>query len=404
MPIDYGPEPTDVGSSYSLESLQSIDVDSSYIDRTNGIEPIRREALMEAALEVGAQGGLLSQSMEINAFLESTKDGLDRQFPFYPLLIDGEILPPVILESRQAVTSSDDGRTMRVADATYKIKSDARFVSAAPTWRDYLFMDQQGIMLPHKSVAPETGAEKKLWFEMVKKGWRSGVQQADQIYDLALNDLRQDYVGMVTYRKLLAEGKVSKPEIERNNLGVTGSGREMVIGDRVKQITIDSALQVDKSYEWKAPVLPDEKPAIISNGKSMEDIRIEVVKTNSAIGSKDVRSTLFAWMTEWESGDVDDYLSFYANDFMLPEGVSRSAWEAGRRASIERTKKIDVGLTELKVVISEDSQHASVNFNQRYEFDQYRGSVDKLMLLELNEYGEWRIAYEAESSPRRASR
>jgi len=401
MPIDHAPEPIDVVPAYSLESLQSIDAVSSYQGVEHDIQPIRREALMEAALEVGAQGGLLSRSMEINAFLESTKGALDRQFPFYPLLIDGEILPPVVLESRQAVTSSDDGKTLRVADATYQIKSDARFVSAAPTWRDYLFMDQQGIMLPHQSVAPETPAEKTLWFKTVKKGWRSGADQADQIYELALNDLRQDYVGMVTYRKLLVEGKVSKPEIERNNLGVTGNGREMVIGDRVKQITTDSSLQVDKSYEWKAAVLPDDKPAIRSNGKAMEDIQIEVLSTNVALSSKDVRKMLYSWVAKWKSGNVDGYLSFYADDFMLPQGMSRSVWEASRKASISRTSTIDVRMTNLNVVVSDDKQHASVNFNQQYTFDSYKGNVDKMMLLEVNERGLWKIAYEAESSPRR---
>lgn len=402
MPIDYVPEAGPVEPAFSLESLQAIDENSVYIERDNGVEAVRREALLAAGLEIGAQGGLLSRSSEINRFLEETKDILDRQFPFHPLLIDGEILPPVILSSRQAVTMGDNGKTLRVADAMYSIKQDARFVTAAPTWRDYLSMPQAGVRMPHRSVAPKTDAEKRVWHQAVGQGWRSGVAQADEIYELALNELSQDFLGMVTYRKLLSEGKVSKPNIERNNLGVTGNGREMVIGDRVKEITEESSLQIHRSYDWNVPVLPDEKPAVRSQGKSVQDMRIEVLQTNPEMAARDVKKTLSQWVLEWTAGDSDDYLTYYADDFMLPDDMSRKAWEASRKASIGRTDVIKVKLNDLKVVVSEDNENASVSFKQRYTFDQYNGIVGKVMLLEMDDHGQWKIAYEAESTPRQA--
>jgi len=401
MPIDQVPQEFDASPTYTLESLQSLDVDSVFIDKADEIKPLRRETLTETALEIGAQGGLLSQSRKINQFLANIEDELSQRFPFYSLLIDGEILPPVILSSRQAVTSSDNGKTIRVADATFKIKSDARFVTAAPTWRDYLKTVEHNIEIPHQSIAPNTDAEKALWHAMVKVGWESGVAQADEVHELALNELRQDFLGMVTYRKLLAEGKISKPKIARNNLGVTGNAREMAIGDSVKQITADSALQVNNVYEWKAAVLPDEKPAIISIGQPIEDMHIEVAKTNRVLRLGDVRHMLMAWKEDWESGDPTRYLSHYSSVFVLPESLSREAWEASRRASISRTQKIDLSFDDLDVVMGENKVHASVSFTQRYAFDQYKGEVKKILLLDLSDHGEWVIAYEAESGKRK---
>jgi defect-in-organelle-trafficking protein DotC len=398
----YDDNGNEVVKPYSLESLQDIDDHSPLLEKKSKITPVRYEALVEAALEVGAQGGLMARSMEINMVLDDTAELLDRQFPFYPLLIDGEILPPVILEARQTISQSDDGKTLRVADATYKIKQDARFVSAAPTWRDYLYMTQAGMSMPHKSVVPENDEEKALWRRVVKEGWQAGMEQADEIYELALNQLRMDYVGMVTFRKLLAENKVSKPVIERNRLGVTGNSREMAIGDRVAQIKQDTGFKINETYEWKSPVLPDEKPALNIQGKPIEDLEIKVVSENQAMQRQTVNGMLKDWISAWENADMTRYLSHYASDFVLPAGMSRNSWEARRAASIGRASVIEVEMQDLDIVISEDKSTASVSFDQHYQFGSSRGHVRKMMLLEDNGKGAWKIVYEAEAGPRKA--
>ena len=49
-----------------------------------------------------------------------------------------------------------------------------------------------------------------------------------------------------------------------------------------------------------------------------------------------------AWARAWASNDVPGYLSYYAADFQTPKGMSRSAWEAERKARIAKPRKIEV--------------------------------------------------------------
>ena len=62
--------------------------------------------------------------------------------------------------------------------------------------------------------------------------------------------LNRDYKGMIKYKILLAEGLVTPTIIGKQNLGITGGGREMSINDQVFRIMDHSALNPNKS-DWK---------------------------------------------------------------------------------------------------------------------------------------------------------
>jgi ketosteroid isomerase-like protein len=78
-----------------------------------------------------------------------------------------------------------------------------------------------------------------------------------------------------------------------------------------------------------------------------------------------------AWARAWSSNDVPAYLSYYADDFQTPKGVSRSAWEAERKARIAKPRKIDVQVDAPKVKFDEKNR-AIVTFRQHYR----SGSMD----------------------------
>src|SRR5262245_36974647 len=105
--------------------------------KTNGI---RINAIQNTALSVGAQGGLAWRAHQINERLNKEAAYLDRIFNFNSLLLKNSVLPPVLAEGRTALNLADP-YTIRLADRIYKIVSPPRFVTAAPNWRDYLWLN-----------------------------------------------------------------------------------------------------------------------------------------------------------------------------------------------------------------------------------------------------------------------
>ena len=228
-------------------------VNVKHLPGGNGkINPIRLEAIKETATELGARGALAWQSLHINQALNQATQHLDHVFNFNKLLIDNDVLPPVITESNNDLTL-DNNDTIRLASKTYEIVSPARFVTTAPTWRTYLWMDYKKPNLPSKTLFPKTQAEAEAWNYYLKQGWVSGIQQANEIFRENLDHLKRDYAGMVLYNDLLQQHMVSKPFVAKADLGITGNGDKIRINDKVLRITAPSQLQPD-SAKW-TPVI-----------------------------------------------------------------------------------------------------------------------------------------------------
>ncbi len=214
------------------------------------IGALRAQALRETALSIGARGGLAEQAQKINSTFINYEPLLDKIFRFYGIMLDDNIIPPVLAETRNTLnlTGTD---TIRVADRNYKILGQARFVTAPPTWRDYLWMTYDVPELPDRSLLPRTKPERIMWEDDIEEGWRAGLQQAELIFMENINRLVRDYSGMILYRKLLSQNMVSLPFVASMDMGVTGSGDDMTINDRLLRITAFPQLQADNSENWK---------------------------------------------------------------------------------------------------------------------------------------------------------
>lgn len=216
------------------------------------INPIRLQAIRETATELGARGGLAWRSVQINQSLKNQAEYLDHVFDFNQLLLAHNVLPPVLTEADNSLNLASD-TSIRLASKIYKIQANARFVTAPPTWRSYLTMNYDRPQMPDQSLLPRTQAEAKAWDLYLKKGWKQGLIQANDIFRVNLSRLKRDYNGIILYRKLLAEHMVSSPFVAHANMGVTGDGNELRINDRQLRITALSQLQPN-SNKW-TPVL-----------------------------------------------------------------------------------------------------------------------------------------------------
>ena len=229
---------------------------SNFKYKAGDISGIRNIGLRDTALSLGARAGLAWRAEQINQSVMHHERQLDLVYNFNGMLLDDNVLPPVLIEGRQTLDQFSDN-VIRVADRAYSIQSQARFVTLAPTWRDYLKLNYGPPELPDTSLLPRNETEKKIWDRYLDEGWQAGITQADVIFAESLGRLKRDYNGMILYRKLLAQNMVSRPFVAQANLGVTGGEDQMAINDRV--MTISALPEFNTaSQEWESQITPEE--------------------------------------------------------------------------------------------------------------------------------------------------
>jgi defect-in-organelle-trafficking protein DotC len=260
--------PKYVGDTNSLAGLQAMANVSPKQNKKRQKGKIRQIALKETALSLGAQAGLAWRSKAIDEQLIKQSRRLDAVYDFNSLILEHNILPPVLLEGRNTLNLADV-QTIRISDRTYKLAKQARFVTTPPNWRQYLWLDYVKPDYPHATLLPKTSVEKKIWCAYTEKGWKNGVNQANTILEENIARIKEDFAGMILYRKLLAMNMVTAPFVSHTDLGITGNGSELHIDDRVLRITALPALNIN-SAEWRAAVTKDKN--VLEQFRHMEKL------------------------------------------------------------------------------------------------------------------------------------
>ncbi len=250
---------------------------------------LRGGALREAALSYGMRAGLAWESRNINRAVMNRSAELSTTYDFNRLLIRGpdavKILPPVISEARSNWESQDAGKTLRVADTVYEIMDQARFTAVAPMWQTYVVRDYKTPEPPPDVLLPRDGEERAEWARAVKEGWELGRKQAQEIFQADLDRLERDFSGMVRYRSLLEEGKVSPPVLADARLGTTGSGQDMRVNDRAVRITQDPSLNVAQPRTWQASATTPGADGAPTNPGALPGMRPTIEAPGTAIPS-----------------------------------------------------------------------------------------------------------------------
>ncbi len=260
----YHPYQGDTSSLQGLQAMSNTATAKSGKKQKNN--KFREMALQEVALSLGAQAGLAARATVINKALSQQSRNLDAVYDFNALVLQHNILPPVLLEGRNTLNIAND-QTIRISDRAYKLSKQAKFITAVPNWRQYLWMDYKKPEEPNPYLLPKTKNERRIWCAYVSKGWKNGVEQANVILEESVARLKEDFSGMILYRKLLAMNMVSSPYVSHTDLGVTGDESEMHIDDRVLRITALPVLNIN-SKEWRAAVTKDE--TALEQFKNME--------------------------------------------------------------------------------------------------------------------------------------
>lgn len=240
-PLDETPSPPTLEHLQNVNATEGQNISDDLVTKKMSID-MRRESQREAALSYGARGGLAKRAFEVLEEMKGYEPTLDKVFNFRALLIKAPsgllIEPPIVHESLDATTIEDGGNEAAVADQILKINKQAKIVTAPRDWRQYLEMRYDTVIAPPPKILwPKNAKEQASWNMWVKQGWGAGYEQGEQIFEANLAQMVADYSGMVRYRMLLAEGKISQPYALQEDRGVTGGRNEMRVGDRALRIT-----------------------------------------------------------------------------------------------------------------------------------------------------------------------
>lgn len=232
-----------------MQSLMADKIQSTALKNKDDVNEMRQDALKEVAGQLGASSGLAFRMNQLKRDIDGKSNELDSIFDFTKVTIDNGVLAPVLTEGLAAYAQDSDDQ-VRIADKMYKIESPAKFVSVYPTWRSYIRFSFPSFEQPQSAYLPKNDTEKQIWDMAVKDGWARGVDQANRIFETSYSRLERDYLGMIKYKILLAEGLITPTIVAKQNLGITGGGREMSINDQVFRITDHSALNPNNKA-WK---------------------------------------------------------------------------------------------------------------------------------------------------------
>lgn len=127
---------------------------------------------------------------------------------------------------------------------------------------------------------------------------------------------------------------------------------------------------------------------------------IQAATDQSAIAAKpqqlvetEIRQMAMQWAEAWSRRDAATYLSFYAADFSLPEGMQRGDWEAQRQSRLRKYRSIEVTLKNVEISYS-GGDEASVRFAQDFQADSYKEMGTHKELRLKNVQGRWLIVSE----------
>jgi defect-in-organelle-trafficking protein DotC len=166
-----------VNDTGSLASIQAMSAPKNLrAKKHRKMGKIREMALREIALSLGAQAGLSWRARLIDEDLNRQTRHLDTIYDFNSLVLEHNILPPVLLEGRNTLNLAD-AQTIRVSDRTYKVAKQARFITTPPNWRQYLWMDYTKPEMPNITLLPKTKEEKEVWCLYTERGWKNGIEK-----------------------------------------------------------------------------------------------------------------------------------------------------------------------------------------------------------------------------------
>ena len=235
-------------------TLEALRNNPPYRSESAEADAARLAAVKQSAKSLGLRAGFARGIWCHQRDLERLAAKLDQLYDFNRLLepIGGGLFlePPIVMEHGFEVTFSEDNRKAATSSGRTVLLPSERPVTRPRHWTEYLVVDVEPLAPEHPKNRPEA-KDRDQWDAWVKDGWQSGLQQAADTMDLLFAELDRDYLGMLTYRRLINEGRAVAPRATATNRGVTGNANEVRVNNTEIEIKRPSGL-VTNPAKWRA--------------------------------------------------------------------------------------------------------------------------------------------------------
>jgi len=182
----------------------------------------------------------------------------------------------------------------------------------------------------------------------------------------------------------LAAAKLAKEKFEAEKLAAAKLAKEKVEAEKLAAAKLAKAKF--EAEKLAAAKLAKEKAAI-------DKLAAEtLVNASQATEVERIIDTAKNWSNAWSSQDPETYLTFYADKFNPPKGLSRQSWEQQRRVRLRKPTFINVSIQSPKVELLSE-RTARLKFNQNYRSNRFQSVVVKTLLMEKVN-GSWQILKE----------
>lgn len=237
-------------------------------DLKNNLSEMRYKMIHESAFSYGMQAGLAYQTRLISDRLDVIGQSLDFTYNFQRWIMQGNVLPPVITQVKDALEQESDD-VIHIGLDNYEMISEPRLVTVAPSWRSYLKRSYSNARQPRVSLDPSNSYEKRLWKESVAKGYNKGVNQANRILVESWRTMIRDLSGIIKYHELLAQKVVSAPYVTAVTRDVVGDSKRMTVGDVTLTIAVKPEFIIDRE-RWGKNTKSGQKGYLGGKGRGAE--------------------------------------------------------------------------------------------------------------------------------------
>lgn len=289
-------QPHDNTDNRNFKTLDQLIENVDKVKEVDHEQSMLLEVLKNDGMDIGISNGYVYQMDKIYKYIEQYSYLFDRLLPFEQIIdlsadinpTEGTfILPGKVerLENSSSIKTKSGQVIIKREKYSYLLREQPKPVLRFPTWRDYLYNDNDDIELDSPLLnPPKNDLEKAALEEGITLGYQMGIDQANEEMDYRLTLAFKDLIGMTRYANVFDSGHLNKPEIYVENYANQVRDDELALG--IQYVTLDGkATWASETSNYKAPFIDGrgsvrkEIQTLLNNNElTISDIENEIIK------------------------------------------------------------------------------------------------------------------------------
>jgi defect-in-organelle-trafficking protein DotC len=247
LKLERASTPLSIEANSKLAESMNRNFEKDTPDEEETASLMRIKAISIDAYSWGIQEGVYYRTGVIQGLLEKYSSIIHKLISLGKFVVDGKMLMPTVIETERIYVKNSDVSSTEI-NMAYTLDKMPKIVSQVPTHLT------RSVSIPEKPLGhalPKNKDEQIAWDAEFRRGWSSGISQADAIYNNDISRMHSDIAGLYRYRYLLAQNIVLLPVISNVKTGVVvlDSGKTIYLNNVEHNIEMNSIY--NDVNDWK---------------------------------------------------------------------------------------------------------------------------------------------------------